>query len=74
MVIDMINDDFKTLGNTETSNKVVMSVKNCNVFYGDNQALNDINIEVGRSEVLALIGPSGCGKSTFLRCLNRLNI
>jgi len=73
MVIDMINDDFKALGNTETSNKVVMSVKNCNVFYGDNQALNDINIEVGRSEVLALIGPSGCGKSTFLRCLNRLN-
>lgn len=73
MVIDMINNDFKTLGNTETSNKVVMSVKNCNVFYGDNQALNDINIEVGRSEVLALIGPSGCGKSTFLRCLNRLN-
>ena len=46
MVIDMINNDFKTLGNTETSNKVVMSVKNCNVFYGDNQALNDINIEV----------------------------
>ena len=73
MVIDMISNDFKTLGNTETSNKVVMSVKNCNVFYGDNQALNDINIEVGRSEVLALIGPSGCGKSTFLRCLNRLN-
>ena len=73
MVIGMIYNNFKTVGNTETSNEVVMSVKSCNVFYGDNQALNGINIEVGRSEVLALIGPSGCGKSTFLRCLNRLN-
>jgi phosphate transport system ATP-binding protein len=50
-----------------------MSAQNCNVFYGNDQALKNINIEVGRSEVLALIGPSGCGKSTFLRCLNRLN-
>ena len=50
-----------------------MSVKDCNVFYGENQALKNINLEVGKSEVIALIGPSGCGKSTFLRCLNRLN-
>ena len=68
-----LNENFVTVGNTKTSNKVVMSAKNCNVFYGNDQALKNINIEVGRSEVLALIGPSGCGKSTFLRCLNRLN-
>jgi len=51
----------------------VMSVRNCNVFYGDNHALQDVSLEIGRSEVVALIGPSGCGKSTFLRCLNRMN-
>jgi phosphate transport system ATP-binding protein len=43
------------------------------VYYGAKQALFDIDLDVGRHEVLALIGPSGCGKSTFLRCLNRMN-
>ena len=66
-------EEFKTVGSIKTSKDVVMSVKNCNVFYGENQALKNINLEVGKSEVIALIGPSGCGKSTFLRCLNRLN-
>ena len=66
-------EKFKTVGSIKTSKDVVMSVKNCNVFYGENQALKNINLEVGKSEVIALIGPSGCGKSTFLRCLNRLN-
>lgn len=44
-----------------------------NVFYGEKQALFDVNLEVARNSVTALIGPSGCGKSTFLRCLNRMN-
>lgn len=66
-------EKFKTVGSIKTSKDVVMSVKDCNVFYGENQALKNINLEVGKSEVVALIGPSGCGKSTFLRCLNRLN-
>ena len=66
-------EEFKTVGSVKTSKDVVMSVKDCNVFYGENQALKNINLEVGKSEVIALIGPSGCGKSTFLRCLNRLN-
>ena len=66
-------EKFKTVGSIRTSKDVVMSVKDCNVFYGENQALKNINLEVGKSEVIALIGPSGCGKSTFLRCLNRLN-
>lgn len=65
--------EFKTVGSISTSKDVVMSVKDCNVFYDENQALKNINLEVGKSEVIALIGPSGCGKSTFLRCLNRLN-
>ncbi len=44
-----------------------------NVFYGDKQALFDIDLDVGKNQVTSLIGPSGCGKSTFLRCLNRMN-
>ncbi len=44
-----------------------------NVFYGDNQALISVNLNINENEVTALIGPSGCGKSTYLRCLNRMN-
>lgn len=47
--------------------------RDVSVFYGDKQALFDVNLDIFRNEVTALIGPSGCGKSTFLRCLNRMN-
>ena len=43
------------------------------VYYGDAQALYDVNLDIRKNQVTALIGPSGCGKSTFLRCLNRMN-
>ena len=43
------------------------------VFYGDKQALFDVDLDIRENQVTALIGPSGCGKSTFLRCLNRMN-
>ncbi len=43
------------------------------VFYGEKQALFEVNLDVPKNQVTALIGPSGCGKSTFLRCLNRMN-
>ncbi|MEQ8481825.1 MAG: phosphate ABC transporter ATP-binding protein PstB [Hoeflea sp.] len=43
------------------------------VFYGEKQALFDVNLDIRQNSVTALIGPSGCGKSTFLRCLNRMN-
>ena len=52
---------------------VKLSIKNLDLFYGDNQALNNINIDIKENKVTALIGPSGCGKSTFLRTLNRMN-
>jgi phosphate transport system ATP-binding protein len=52
---------------------VKMRGTDVNVFYGDKQALFDINLDVGERQVTSLIGPSGCGKSTFLRCLNRMN-
>lgn len=51
----------------------VISTKNLNLYYGEKQAINNINIEINKNEITALIGPSGCGKSTFLRVLNRMN-
>ncbi|MCR1951471.1 MULTISPECIES: phosphate ABC transporter ATP-binding protein PstB [unclassified Clostridium] len=48
-------------------------VRNLNLYYGDNQALKNINIDLEENKVTAFIGPSGCGKSTFLRTLNRMN-
>lgn len=51
----------------------IIKTKNLNLYYGENQALKDINVNINKNEVTALIGPSGCGKSTFLRTLNRMN-
>ncbi len=50
-----------------------LSIKNLNVFYGDKQALYNINLNIMEKEVTSLIGPSGCGKSTLLKCINRMN-
>ena len=50
-----------------------ISARNVNVYYDDKHAINDVSVDLGKNEVLAMIGPSGCGKSTFLRCLNRMN-
>lgn len=57
---------------SQTENTVI-TVTDLDFFYGDFQALTDINMEVEANRVTALIGPSGCGKSTFLRLLNRMN-
>jgi phosphate transport system ATP-binding protein len=54
-----------------TKNKI--SAKNINLFYGQKQALFDVNLKFEENSVTALIGPSGCGKSSFLRCINRMN-
>lgn len=50
-----------------------MRIRNGGVFYGEKQAIFDVNLDIGKNEVIAMIGPSGCGKSTFLRTLNRMN-
>lgn len=49
------------------------SVKDLNLFYGDFQALKNIDLEIEEKEAVAFIGPSGCGKSTLLKTLNRMN-
>ena len=58
---DSINSDIK------------ITAQDVKVFYGDNEALHGVDINIPARTVTALIGPSGCGKSTFLRCLNRMN-
>ena len=50
-----------------------MSVKDLDLYYGDFQALHNINLDIKEREILSFIGPSGCGKSTLLKCLNRMN-
>ena len=50
-----------------------MNIENLDLFYGDFQALKNVNMEVEKNEITAFIGPSGCGKSTFLKSLNRMN-
>ena len=54
-----------------TARKIIS--RNLNLFYGENHALKEINMEIQKNMITALIGPSGCGKSTFLKTLNRMN-
>jgi phosphate transport system ATP-binding protein len=61
------------LNPVQNEKRIKMRVKNLNFFYGDNQALIDVSLDIEVNRVTALIGPSGCGKSTFLRTLNRMN-
>ena len=67
-----VEEGYRTVGDY-TSTKPVMQARKVDVFYGDNHAIQKVNLDIGRNEVIALIGPSGCGKSTFIRCLNRMH-
>ena len=54
-------------------NKIKMQAQNVDFFYGKNQALKNVSLDVYANHVTAMIGPSGCGKSTFIRLFNRMN-
>jgi len=62
----VIHQDIKT-------EDIILEVNKLNLWYGNAQALYDIDFKVPRGKVTSLIGPSGCGKSTLLRCVNRIN-
>lgn len=51
----------------------IIEAKDLNLWYGNHQALFDVNVEIPANKITALIGPSGCGKSTLLKSLNRMN-
>ena len=53
--------------------RIKLTVRDLNLYYGENHALKDINMDIREKGVTALIGPSGCGKSTFLKTINRMN-
>ena len=65
-------ETHETVGEIHSPNARI-TVREVNVWYGAKIGIENVNIDIGSNEVLALVGPSGCGKSTFLRCLNRMN-
>ncbi|WP_224823679.1 phosphate ABC transporter ATP-binding protein PstB [Cognatishimia sp. MH4019] len=66
-------DDLRIVERDVDAKETKISAKNVQVYYGDNHAIKDVNVEIADKTVTAFIGPSGCGKSTFLRCINRMN-
>ena len=62
----------KTVGVPLTEN-AKFGIRGVDVFYGEKQAVFNVDLDIAKNQVIAMIGPSGCGKSTFLRCLNRMN-
>ncbi len=60
-------------GQVELPEATKINAQNVDVFYGETQALHNVNVQIPDRMVTAFIGPSGCGKSTFLRCINRMN-
>ena len=67
-----LDESHVTVGQSFCDNPK-MTMRNVDVFYSDKQAIYNVNIDIAKNEVIAMIGPSGCGKSTFLRTLNRMN-
>ena len=59
--------------NNTVQESVKISTRNVNLYYGENHALKDINLDIMTNKITAFIGPSGCGKSTYLKSLNRMN-
>ncbi len=66
-------DQITTLEPVVQTQSVKVTARGVDVFYADNHAIKNVDIDILDKTVTAFIGPSGCGKSTFLRCLNRMN-
>ncbi len=79
-IVDGVKLTSTLIGTTDTSNpgevpqsEICLKVENLCLSYGNKPSLLDINMQIPRRKVTALIGPSGCGKSTLIRCFNRMN-
>jgi phosphate transport system ATP-binding protein len=59
--------------NGDDNSDIKIKASGLNLWYGENHAILDINMDIQKNKITALIGPSGCGKSTYLRCINRMN-
>ncbi len=71
----LITTEVQTENTTRADrpDETVLEARSLDVYYGQDQALTDVSIEIPEHKVTAMIGPSGCGKSTFLRSINRMN-
>ncbi|WP_254769388.1 phosphate ABC transporter ATP-binding protein PstB [Salinilacihabitans rarus] len=65
--------DRADAGERARTDRTIIEARDLDVYYGDEQALRSVDIEIPEKQVTAVIGPSGCGKSTFLRSINRMN-
>ncbi|WP_338470256.1 phosphate ABC transporter ATP-binding protein PstB [Niallia sp. XMNu-256] len=70
--VDGNQNGINTRGNTLNEKNIVFNTKELNLWYGEDQALKNINLEFQENQVNAIIGPSGCGKSTYIKTLNRM--
>lgn len=68
----VVEDRFRNAAPEDGAREAVFKTNNFNLWYGDNHALQDINLTFNQNEISAIIGPSGCGKSTFVKALNRM--
>ena len=68
-----IDTETRTERDQPTADPTVVESEDLVVYYGDEQALQPVNMQIPETQVTAIIGPSGCGKSTYLRCINRMN-
>ena len=69
---NMVTSNEAKEGNHMVEKRVVFDTRELNLWYGEDQALKNINLEILQNEVTAIIGPSGCGKSTYIKTLNRM--
>ena len=67
------DQDFQRDENEKKRNQVAIQIRNLDFFYGENQILHDVNLDIAMNQVMAFIGPSGCGKTTLLCVFNRMN-
>lgn len=66
------HSNIQVLPQKEVERATIYQTNDFNLWYGEKQALKDINLDIREQEVTAIIGPSGCGKSTYLKSLNRM--
>jgi phosphate transport system ATP-binding protein len=71
--VNQANKGLKLDLDNLTDDQKALEIKDLDLYYGDKQALNKVNMNIPKGQVTAFIGPSGCGKSTLLRCINRMN-
>ena len=70
---DTTSPDFESVISPPPADSLILQIKKLNFFYGQHQALFDVDLPVKKNAITALIGPSGCGKSTLLRTINRIS-